>query len=48
MLPGCFNQAEAQQMLQGRDYSDRNWFESVIGAFHFAVQSKLERFYWQR
>jgi len=28
MLSGLFlNQAEAQQMLQGGDYSDRNWFE---------------------
>jgi len=37
MLSGLFlNQAEAQQMLQGGDYSDRNWFESDradIGSF---------------
>jgi len=47
MLSGLFlNQAEAQQMFQGGDYSDRNWFESDradIGSFR-RLQSKLERF----
>jgi len=32
MLSGLFlNQAEAQQMFQGGDYSDRNWFEKKRG-----------------
>ena len=48
MLSGLFlNQAEAQQMLQGGDYSDRNWFEKAIArtsATFRRLQSKLERF----
>ena len=45
MLSGLFlNQAEAQQMLQGGDYSDRNWFEKAIARTSAAfrqLQSKL-------
>jgi len=49
MLSGLFlNQAEAQQMFQGGDYSDRNWFESDradIGSFR-RLQSKLEKIFF--
>ncbi len=48
MLSGLFlNQAEAQQMLEGGDYSDRNWFEKAIArtsAVFRRLQSKLEIF----
>ncbi|PSB28942.1 efflux RND transporter permease subunit [Chlorogloea sp. CCALA 695] len=48
MLSGLFlNQAEAQQMLQGGEYGDRNWFEKAIARTSAAfrrLQDKLERF----